>query len=218
MTSALRPFVHQSFSPLRIQPLPSGGGDGARLHLGGIGADARLGQRERGDRALGEARQVLLLLLRRAEELQRLRHADRLVRGEPGHARRAPGGDEADGAVVVRRAEPEAAVLLRDLHAPGAELVEALEELVVVLALPVDLVGVDVLGEEALELRQELVRLGLVRRRLLGEGMDQIEIELAEEEITDERGLFPFRLARGLGDFHRLDGALSLDFRHDATP
>ena len=47
-----------------------------------IGARLRLRQRERGDRALREARQVLLLLLRRAEELQRLRHADRLVRGE----------------------------------------------------------------------------------------------------------------------------------------
>src|SRR5207244_1869051 len=38
-------------------------------HLRGIGADARLGQCERGDRAVREARQPLLLLLFRAEEL-----------------------------------------------------------------------------------------------------------------------------------------------------
>ena len=42
----------------------------------------RLGEREGGDRAFRAARQVLLLLLRGAEELERLRHADRLVRGQ----------------------------------------------------------------------------------------------------------------------------------------
>src|SRR5205814_7868869 len=114
--------------------------------------------------------------------------------------RAAPGGHQADGAVVVRGAESEAAVLLRDLHPPGAELVEALEERVVVLPLLVDLVGVDVLSEEALELGKELVGLGLVGRGLFGERMDEVGVEVAEEELADERRLLPLGLARGLGD------------------
>jgi hypothetical protein len=109
------------------------------------------------------------------------------MRGEPRHGRSAPGGDEADGAVVIRRGEAEAAVLFRDLHAPRAELVETVEERVVVFTLLVDLVGVDVLGEEALELLEEVVGFRLVGRGLLGKGVDEIEIELAEEDATLRR-------------------------------
>src|SRR5260370_42277427 len=94
-----------------------------------------------------------------AEEFQRLRNADRLMRGEPGHARTAPGRDQSDRAVVIRGAESESAVLLRNLHAPRAELVESFEQRIVVLALLVNLVGVDVLGEEAFELAQKIVGL-----------------------------------------------------------
>src|SRR5258706_14012413 len=80
-------------------------GDGPRGHLGRIGTDARLGQRERRDGAVRQARQPLLLLLVRPEELEGLRYADRLMRREPRHGRAAPRRYQADGAVVVRRAE-----------------------------------------------------------------------------------------------------------------
>src|SRR5438876_8394678 len=106
------------------------------------------------------------------------------MRGEPRHRRRAPRGHQPYGAVVVRGAESEAAVLLGDLHSPRAELGEAFEQRVVVLALFVDLLRVDVLSEEALQAIEELVRLGLVGRGLFGKGMDEIEIELPEEEIA----------------------------------
>ena len=76
----------------------------------------------------------------------------------------------------------------------------------------VDLVGVDVFGEEAFHLFQELVGFRFVAFRLFGEGMNEIEIEFAEEEIADER------LARRFGDFHRLDGALGFHFSHVAAP
>src|SRR5205807_3647895 len=109
--------------------------DRGRLHLGRIGSDAGLGQRERGDRAFRKPWEILLLLLGRTEKFERLRNADRLMRGQPGHGRTAPRGNEADGAVVVRGAEPEASVLFRDLHAPGAELVQTVEQRVVVVAL-----------------------------------------------------------------------------------
>ena len=79
-SSASVPFVHQSFSPFEHE--------GVAVALGGrrearrVGADVRLGEREGRDRTGRAARQVLLLLLGGAEELQRLRHADRLVRRE----------------------------------------------------------------------------------------------------------------------------------------
>src|ERR1051326_9009749 len=100
----------------------------ARLHLRGIGSDARLGERERGDRAFRESRQIFFLLLFGAEQFQRLRHADRLMRGEPRDGRSTPCCDEADRAVVVGRGESETAVFFRDLHSPGADLVETVEE------------------------------------------------------------------------------------------
>ena len=54
----------------------------ARRQISRIRADVRLGERERGDGAASEARKILLLLLLGAEELQRLRKPDRLVRGK----------------------------------------------------------------------------------------------------------------------------------------
>src|SRR5438067_6814871 len=137
------------------------------------------------------------------------------MRGEPRHRRSAPRGHEADGAVVIRGAESESAVLLRNLHAPGAELVQSFEERVVVFTLLINLVGIDVFGEEALETVEEIIGFGLVIRRLLGEGMNEIEIELTEKKIADERRLFPLGLARTFGDVHRIDGALGFDFGHE---
>jgi hypothetical protein len=192
-----------------------GGRNRARLHLRGIGSDARLGERERGDRAFREARQIFLFLFFGAEELQRLGDADRLVRREPRDGVRAPCGDQAEGAVVVGRAESEPAVLFRDLHPPRADVRETLEELVVVLAFAIDLFAIDVLREEALELREKRVALGLVGRVLLGERMNEIEVQLAKEEIADKRRLFPLGFAGGFGNLHRFDGALGLDFGHD---
>ena len=61
--------------------VPFGSPRGGRREVRGVRSHFRLRQREGGDRAAGEAREVFLLLLRRAEKLQRLRNADRLVRG-----------------------------------------------------------------------------------------------------------------------------------------
>src|SRR5438445_781080 len=108
------------------------------------------------------------------------------MRGEPRHRRAAPCGHQPDGPVVIRGAEAEAAVFLGDLHAPGTELTEPVEQLVVVLAALVDAVGVDILSKEPLQPRKERVALSLVIGRLLGEWMNQIDIELAEKKIADE--------------------------------
>jgi hypothetical protein len=71
----------------------------------------RLGEREGGDGALRQPRQVLLLLLRRAEHLHRLRHADRLVGGEEGGEVAVLAGHHPDGAPVAELRKPDAAVL-----------------------------------------------------------------------------------------------------------
>jgi hypothetical protein len=52
-----------------------------------IAAHAFFGQRERRDRALGETREVFLLLRFVAEHFERLRNADGLMRGEQGGER-----------------------------------------------------------------------------------------------------------------------------------
>ena len=79
-SSARVPFVHQSFSPLRMNSLPSGDSSACGVHVRGIGAGVHLGEREGADRTLGQAREEPLLLLVGAEQLERLRQADGLVR------------------------------------------------------------------------------------------------------------------------------------------
>ena len=81
-SSARVPFVHQSFSPFRMKCVAVLGRRRGRAHVRRIGAGVDFGERERRDRALRQAREEALLLLLGAEELQRLRHADRLVRRE----------------------------------------------------------------------------------------------------------------------------------------
>ena len=68
ITPAFVPFVHQSFSPLRMKCFPSGGRLGVRLHVGGIGTDAGFGEREGGNFAFGDARQIFAFLLLGAEQ------------------------------------------------------------------------------------------------------------------------------------------------------
>ena len=100
-------------------------GLGVRLHLRGVGADLRLGEREGGDFAAGDARQETALLLLCAEEDERLRHADGLMRGEERGEVAAIAAEQHAGAAVIGLREAEAAVFGRDLDAEGAELREA---------------------------------------------------------------------------------------------
>ena len=73
----------------------------AETHRRGIGSGVRFRERERRDLVARDARQIFLLLLFRAEEQQRLRDADRLVRGdERGHVC-VPTAEQHRGATVV---------------------------------------------------------------------------------------------------------------------
>src|SRR5438445_111640 len=77
--------------------------------------------------ALGEAREVALLLLFGPEQLERLGHADRLVGGEQRGDRAVDAGHETDGARVAVLREAESPVFPRDFDAEGAQLPEAVD-------------------------------------------------------------------------------------------
>ena len=175
-------------------------GLGGRRHARGVGADVGLGQQEGRDVGARHARQPLALLLVGAEHPQRLGDADRLVRGDQRAERGVPGADHRQRAVVVDLREPEAAVLLGDLHPHRADPLEPLDDLVGDLRLALDQQRVDLVLEELAERREEalalLGRLGVEPRLRV----DQVQPVVAEEELLAEAREFPFLLARGFGD------------------
>src|SRR5207247_8399929 len=189
------------------------GRDGARLDGRGVGADVRLGQGEGGDRALREAREVSLLLLLGPEELQRLGDADGLVGGQQGGDGAVDAGDEADGPRVAVLREAKPTVLPRDLDAEGAHLPEAVDDVRRHLAGAVDLVAVHLVLEERLQGLEEGPGPRLLLRIRPRVGMDEVETELAVEQVTNEALRPPFRFAGGLGDLAGLAGT-DLRFRH----
>ena len=155
----------------------------------------RLGQREGGDRAGGAARQVLLLLLLRAEELERLRDADRLVRGEQRGDVAVVAADHLHDSVMYSLTVKPRPPYSFGIFIPKApSLPQAFDDLLGVLAGLVDRDGIDLLPEESPELVVERPELGpLLRDRR--EGMDEVEEEVAEEQLAEKRSSRPFLLA-----------------------
>src|SRR5207247_178159 len=133
-------------------------------------------------RAPGE---VVLRLRRRADELERLWDADRLVRGDERADVRIVAPHHLHDGRVLAHAEAEAAVLLGDLDPEGAEPSEAVHHLFGVLAGLVDGHRVDLLTQEPLHVVVELLELRPLSSQH-GEGVDVIEEEVPEEELAEE--------------------------------
>jgi len=186
-------------------------GDGRR-EVGRIRADLRLGQGERRHGARREAGKVLLLLLLRPEELQRLRDADGLVRRQQRDEVAVARRDQLHRVAVLALREAQAAVLLRDLHPEGAELGEPLDDRRGNLPVPVDRVGIDLLDEKPLEARHVVAELGALGRGGR-ERMDEVEPEVAEEDLLQKRGRLPLALAGLFGDAACFVGADGLGGR-----
>ena len=167
-----------------------------------IGADLRLGEREGRDVARGAARQVLLLQRVRAEQLERLRDADRLVSGEQRREVAVDRAQQHHHLLVLAVGEAQAAVLLGDLHAEGAQLAQAVHHVLRVFAGGVDLDGIHLVAQE---LPNGVVESGELGPLLLGQRirMDQVEPEIAEEHLPQEARLLPLGLA---GGFRHLPG------------
>jgi hypothetical protein len=163
-----------------------------------VGADIWLGEQERGDLTAGQPGQVLLLLLVGAEDLEWLRHADRLVRREERADRGVDRSGERERLAVVQIGQTEPTVLLVDLHAERAEPGQPLEDLVRDARLALDPSTVHIGPHVRVELGQELLGVG----PLFGSrpGIDQVQPEAPEKELLAEARLAPLRLARGLGD------------------
>src|SRR3954470_770339 len=106
-------------------------------------------------------------------------------------------------AVVIDLREPDAAVLLGHLHPQRAERLEAVDDPVGDPRRLLDLERIDLLDEELAEAGGESLAL-LDRRRVdTGAGMDEVEPQVAEEELLAEAGLLPALLAGALGDLSR---------------
>ena len=168
---------------------------------GRVGADVGLGEQERGDLAGGQPRQEPLLLLVGAEQLQRLRHADRLVRRQQRADRRVRRADERQRLAVVagwtargRRTSRRSSCRTRRAR-PGRGRPRR---------------GC---GRRARSARRRCARGVLARawpgtprpaRRGSGLGprprVDQVQPEPAEEQFLAEARLAPLGLAGGLGD------------------
>ena len=101
--------------------------NGGGAHLRRVRAHVRLGQSKRADRASGQARQELLLLLGCSEQLQRLRHADGLVRGYIGYRGLAVAAHETQQTRIVPLRKAQATVVLGNLHAEDANRRKAIK-------------------------------------------------------------------------------------------
>ena len=188
------------------------GGHGQRFHGSGVRPDPRFSERERRDRPPREAREVLLLLGVRAEHLERLRHADGLVRGEQGGERTVHRRDEFDRFHVRELRQAQPAVLARDLDAERSQVAQARDHSVGDLSLPVDPVGVDVVAHEPRELVEKRLRARDLLRVPLGVRIDQRHAEPPEEQVAHEAGRGPLLLSGRFRDFARFVGA-DLAFR-----
>jgi hypothetical protein len=202
-SSARVPFVHQSFCPLMIQCLPSSESAAEVVTVRGIGAGVHLGERERSDRALRDAREVLPLLFLGAEELERLRHTDGLRRREERDERSALRRHHLHRLHVGHLREPEPAVFRGNLDAERAHVAQRLHVRLADVAGAVHFVGVVALEERA-QLVHERLRPFQFRRILERVRMDQLGAEPSEEEFAHEARMRPLGLARGLGDVARL--------------
>src|SRR5947199_5769682 len=117
------------------------------------------------------------------------------MRGEEGVEVAVFTPDQLPPLAICGDAEAEPAVFFGNLHAEGAELPQAVDHVLGVLAGVIDRRRIDLLPQERLQLVVEAGEFGPVctaQRK----GMDDVELEVAEEEIAEEPAPFPLLLAR----------------------
>ena len=133
----------------------------------------------------------MLLLLIGAEQRQRLRHADRLMRRQQRREDRRYGAGDDQRPVVVQVGQPEAPVLRRDFHAKRPEAGKPLDHLIRDPGIPFNEGAVHLGLAELPHPRAEL--LAAAHRRLVGPGMrvDQVQPEVTQVQLLAEAGLLP---------------------------
>jgi len=196
------PFVHQSFSPFRTHPWPSGAGsivvdrragsDPTRSSVSAKPDNAPAAQRGR-NRLFCSA--VPKSLSGWGTPIDWCARATRRGPVQAPHELHDP--------AVLELGEAEPAVLRRDLHPERTHPRQAFHDLLRVLPRRVDRHGVHALPQERPERLVEPHELGPAvpsgRERV-----DQVETEVAEEHLLDDARRLPFLLAGGLGDLQGL--------------
>ena len=129
------------------------------------------------------------------------------MRGEQRRHRAVDRGHQLDRFHVGQLRQPEPAVLARDLDAERTERPQPLDYRIGDLSLAVDLVGIDLVPQEALQLLQERLRPPNLLGVLLGVRVDQRHAEAPEEQVADEARRDPVLFACRFGDLAGLVGA-----------
>ena len=171
-----------------------------RRHPRRVRAHAGLGQRERRQVRRADLRQPLALLLLRAEQQQRLRQPDRLMRRQQRREAGVPRPGQHQRAVVIDLREPEPAVLLGHLHAQRADLLKTGDHLIRDPALTLDRLRIDLVAQERAQRRQKPLALRHRVGRQIGLRGDQLRLEIAEIQPLAETRQLPILLPRRLRD------------------
>src|SRR5580704_16111289 len=108
--------------------------------------------------------------------------------------------DQHHRAVVIDLREPEAAVLLRDLHAQGANRLESVDHLVGDPPLGLDCLRIDLVLQKRAEDPQETLAFLYSVERQIRLGGDQVRLEVAQVEPLTKAGQLPVLLPSRLRD------------------
>jgi hypothetical protein len=130
---------------------------------------------------------------------QRLRQADRLVRGHQDGQACVPLTQDHHGSVVIYLRQAQTAVLLWHFHTQGADLLQAVDHRVRYPLVLLDDQRVDVLLQVFTQAGEKSLALGdrVVGQR--GLRVDEVEPYVAEEQALAEARQCPVLLTRGLG-------------------
>ena len=159
--------------------LSVGRGLRVRFHFCGIAPDVRLGEGECRDLPFRHARQKAALLLFGSKEDQGLRHADGLMGGEQRGQIPAVAAQHHRGAAVIGLRKAQALILDGHFNAEGAELRQAIENVLRDFARAIDFIGVHVLLQKSVQPLKKGVALIAILRFLERIGMQSAKGESA---------------------------------------
>src|SRR5947199_10536171 len=113
------------------------------------------------------------------------------MRGEEGVEVAVFTPDQLPPLAICGDAEAEPAVFFGNLHAEGAELPQAVDHVLGVLAGVIDRRRIDLLPQERLQLVVDAGELGPVFTAPR-KGMDEVELDGAEEELAEKPAACPY--------------------------
>ena len=132
---------------------------GVRGHRRRIGANVRFRERERRNFPARDARQVFLLLRLGAEQNQRLRHADGLMRRNQRRQIAAPTAEQHRRAAIIRLRQTKPAVFRRNFDSKRAEPREFVNHRLRNFARAVNFVGINFFAQQRFQLFEKRVAL-----------------------------------------------------------